>query len=212
MVGTTCPSIESAVLDAKIRDFYDHKMRPVGDWLARSGLNPDVISVTGIGLQVVVAVAILRGNLFLAGLVAILGGVADSLDGAVAKARGITSPFGALLDSTLDRLSDALLFAPLGWLYAFPPGGSGAGGSWVTALALVALVASFLVSYVKARAEGLGFSCNVGIVERAERLILVVAGLLFDVVPLMLAILAILSIITFLQRLLYVRAQIQSSV
>lgn len=199
------------MLDAKIRDFYDHKMRPVGDWLARSGLNPDVISMSGLGLQVVVAVAILRDDLLLAGLVAILAGVADSLDGAVAKARGITSPFGALLDSTLDRLSDALLFAPIAWLYAFPPGGSDIGGSWVAALALVALVASFLVSYVKARAEGLGLTCNVGIAERAERLILVVAGLLFDVVPLMLAILAVLSIITFLQRLLHVRAQINSA-
>lgn len=199
------------MLDAKIREFYDHKMRPVGDWLARSGLNPDVISVAGLALQVVVAVAILREDFLLAGLVAILAGVADSLDGAVAKARGITSPFGALLDSTLDRLSDALLFAPIAWLYAFPPGGSDAGGSWVTALALVALVASFLVSYVKARAEGLGLTCNVGIAERAERLILAVAGLLFDVVPLMLAILAVLSIITFLQRLLYVRAQIKSA-
>ena len=198
------------MLDAKIREFYDDKMRPVGDWLARSGLNPDVISVAGLGLQLVVAVAIVRHDFLLAGLVAILAGVADSLDGAVAKARGITSPFGALLDSTLDRLSDALLFAPIAWLYAFPPGGPGAGG-WVTALALVALVASFLVSYVKARAEGLGLTCNVGIAERAERLILVVAGLLFDVVPLMLAVLAVLSIITFLQRLLYVRAQIKSA-
>ncbi|MDQ3533437.1 MAG: CDP-alcohol phosphatidyltransferase family protein [Actinomycetota bacterium] len=199
------------MLDAKIREFYDDKMRPVGDWLARSGLNPDVISVAGLGLQLVVAVAIVRHDFLLAGLVAILAGVADSLDGAVAKARGITSPFGALLDSTLDRLSDALLFAPIAWLYAFSPGGPGAGGSWVTALALVALVASFLVSYVKARAEGLGLTCNVGIAERAERLILVVAGLLFDVVPLMLAVLAVLSVITFLQRLLHVRAQIKSA-
>jgi phosphatidylglycerophosphate synthase len=149
--------------------------------------------------------------LLLAGLVAILAGVADSLDGAVAKARGISSPFGALLDSTLDRISDALLFAPIAWLYAFPPGAPASGGSWVAALALIALVTSFLVSYVKARAEGLGLTCNVGIVERAERLILVVAGLLFDLVPLMLAILVVLSIITFLQRLFYVRAQIKSA-
>lgn len=199
------------MLDAKIRDFYDHKMKPVGDWLARSGLNPDAISVTGLALQVVVAVAILRDNLLLAGLVAIVAGLADSLDGAVAKARGITSPFGALLDSTLDRISDALLLAPIAWLYAFPPGAPDPDGSWVTALALIALVASFLVSYVKARAEGLGLTCNVGIIERAERLILVVTGLLLDLVPLMLAILVLLSIVTFLQRLFYVRAQIKSA-
>ncbi len=196
------------MFDAKIRAYYDARMRPVGDALGRSGVNPNAITLVGVGLQVVVATEIVRGELFVAGLLAIAAGLADSLDGAVAKARGAHNPFGALLDSTVDRLSDGLLFIPIAWFYGFSSGASASRSGWVAALALATLVASFLVSYVKARAEGLGYECNVGIAERAERLILVVAGLLLDLIPLMLTILAILSVVTLFQRVLHVRSQI----
>jgi CDP-diacylglycerol--glycerol-3-phosphate 3-phosphatidyltransferase len=197
------------VLDAKIRGYYDQVMKPVGGALARGGLHPNAITAAGVGLQTVVAVLILRDALVAAGLVAITAGVADSLDGAVAKASGGGSKFGALLDSTTDRTSDALFFLPLAWLYGVAPDPARDGQSWVAALALVTLVATFLVSYVKARAEGLGYECNVGIAERAERLILIVAGLLLGLVPPMLAILAALSIVTVVQRMLFVRQQIR---
>jgi CDP-diacylglycerol---glycerol-3-phosphate 3-phosphatidyltransferase len=196
------------MFDAKIRALYDAKMKPVGDALGRSGVNPNTITLIGVGLQLVVAVEILRGDLLFAGLLAIAAGLADSLDGAVAKAREEQSPFGALLDSTVDRLSDALLFLPIAWLYGFSSAEAATRSGWVAALALVTMVASFLVSYVKARAEGLGYDCNVGIAERAERLFLVVTGLLLDLVPVMLVILGALSVVTLLQRIFYVRSQI----
>ena len=81
------------------------------------------------------------------------------------------------------------------------------GQHWVAALAMVTVVASFLVSYVKARAEGLGYECNTGIAERAERLILMIVGLLLNLIPLVLSVRAALSVISFFQRLAYVRAQ-----
>ena len=86
------------------------------------------------------------------------------------------------------------------------------GQHWVAGLAMVTMVASFLVSYVKARAEGLGYDCNTGIAERAERLILMIVGLVLNLVPLVLSVLAALSIITFFQRLAFVRAQAPPSI
>jgi CDP-diacylglycerol--glycerol-3-phosphate 3-phosphatidyltransferase len=200
------------VLNQKIRGMWDDVMQPVGRGLARSGVRANAITVIGLLLQVVVAYLIVEGRLLAAGLVAILPAVGDALDGAVAKARGSQGNLGALLDSTADRVADALFFAPVAWLYGVSPDLARRDQQWVAALALVALVASFLVSYVKARAEGLGYDCNVGILERAERLILMILGLLLDLLPVALAVLAALSIVTVIQRLRHVRAQATSAV
>jgi CDP-diacylglycerol--glycerol-3-phosphate 3-phosphatidyltransferase len=195
------------VLDSKIRGLWDGLMRPVGQGLARTGVTPNTITLAGVALQTLVAYWIVQGRLLTAGLVAVAAAFSDTLDGAVAKARGVTSKFGALLDSTVDRLSDALFFLPVAWLYGVDPAPERAGQGWVAALALATLVASFLVSYVKARAEGLGYECNVGIAERAERLILMILGLLLDLIPLMLAILGVASVVTLIQRLVHVHTQ-----
>ena len=185
-------------------------MRPVGRWLARTPLSPDAVTLMGVLIQAGVAVLILQGRLLVAGLVAIVAGLADGFDGALAKAKGKTSRFGALLDSTTDRLADALYFLPIAWLYGVDPDVPGRESEVVAALALAALVSSFMVSYVKARAESLDFDCNVGIAERAERIIVIVLALIFDVVLLGVAALTVLSTITFLQRLIYVRGQIRN--
>jgi CDP-diacylglycerol--glycerol-3-phosphate 3-phosphatidyltransferase len=190
---------------------WDELMKPVGVLLRRTGISPNAITLTGLGVQAGAASLIIADRLLMAGLVATVAALADTLDGAVAKARGEVRQFGALLDSTADRLSDALFLAPVAWLYGFGPPPGRAGQQWVAALALATLVASFLVSYVKARAEGLGLECNTGIAERAERLILMIVALLLNIVPAMLVLLAILSIVTFIQRLMYVRAQIPAS-
>lgn len=182
-------------------------MRPIGASLSKTKVSPDAVTVTGVVFQAGAAYAIVHGRLFVAAAIAAVAGVADLLDGAIAKARGVTRRFGALLDSTTDRVSDALLFAAIAWLYGVSPDISVRDEPWVAAVALVALVGGFLVSYVKARAEGLGFECNVGIAERAERYILVVLGLALDVVPVMVVILAVLSVVTFVQRMIYVRRQ-----
>ncbi len=199
------------MLDQRIRDGWDTLMRPVGRALAHGRVDPNVVTLVGLAIQVLVAVAIIEGRLLVAGVIAIVAALADGLDGAVAKASGDTTKFGALLDSSVDRLSDALFFVPVAWLYGVSPHPQQAGQEWVAALALTALVASFLVSYVKARAQGLGYECSVGLVERAERLILMIVGLILSpLLPLILAVLATLSVVTFVQRLLHVRSQMKT--
>jgi CDP-diacylglycerol---glycerol-3-phosphate 3-phosphatidyltransferase len=199
--------MEFVLINAKLRRRWDRLMSPVGRSVARSGVSPDAITYLGVLLQVVVAALILQGRLLAAGLLAIAAALSDAFDGAVAKARGSPNKFGAFLDSTADRLSDALVFIPIAWLYGVNPDIAERNEPWVAAAALTTLVFSFLVSYTKARAESLGYECNVGIAERAERLIVVIAALILDLVPAGLVLLAILSGITFLQRMVHVRAQ-----
>lgn len=182
-------------------------MAPIGRGLGHAGISPNTVTIAGVLIQAGVAALILDGRLLAAGLAATAAAFADAFDGAVAKAQGRTSKFGAVLDSTTDRLSDALFFVPLAWLYGVSPDITSRDEPWVAALALVTLVAAFLVSYVKARAESLGFECDVGIAERAERLIITILGLIFDVVPIALAVLASLSAITLVQRLFHVSVQ-----
>lgn len=201
-----------AVLNAKVRKGWDKLMSPLGRALARSGLGANAVTAFGLLVQVGVAYLIIDGRLVLAGLIAIVAAFSDAVDGAVAKAAGSTSKWGALLDSTSDRVADALFFIPVAWLYGVSPGIEQADDRWIAALSLTALVVSYLVSYIKARAEGLGYDCNVGIMERAERLILVIVGLVFyAILPIVLGILTLLSLVTVAQRLIHVRAQARSA-
>jgi CDP-diacylglycerol---glycerol-3-phosphate 3-phosphatidyltransferase len=195
------------VINAKIRDRYDRVMRPIGRALARTPISPNAITVAGVGLQAVVTWQIVTGHILVAGLLGIASGFADAFDGAVAKAKNMTSKFGALLDSTTDRLADGMIFGAIAWLYGVSPDVPARDEPWVAALALGTLVVSFMVSYIKARAEALGFDCNVGLVERAERLVLINAALILDLVPPLLVVLFVLSVVTFFQRLVHVRAQ-----
>ncbi|MGH2828560.1 MAG: CDP-alcohol phosphatidyltransferase family protein, partial [Actinomycetota bacterium] len=168
------------MLNAKIRGAWDKGMRPVGGFIGRSGITPNQITIFGVLVQGVASYLIVADRLVAAGLVLVVAALLDTVDGALAKARGLTSRFGALLDSTMDRLSDALVFLPIAWLYLAEPSSERADMEWVAALALSTLVLSFLVSYTKARAEGLGFECNVGLIERAERLIVMILALVFN--------------------------------
>jgi len=195
------------VINAQLRQVWDRVVRPVGRGFARSGLTPNQITYLGVGVQIGVAVLILEGRILAAGLAGILAAVSDVLDGAVAKARGEPSRYGAFLDSTTDRLSDALYYVPLAWLYGVDPDIVERDEPWVAAVALAALVMTFLVSYAKARAESLGYECNVGIAERAERLIILILALLFNVVPPALVLLLVLALITFVQRMVHVHKQ-----
>lgn len=195
------------MLNSRIRGAWDQFVRPVGRAVAKSGLRPNAITAVGLAIQGVVAYLIVEGALLAAGLVAIAAGVADLLDGAVAKARGLESRFGALLDSTTDRLADTLFFVPIAWLYGVEPDVAAHDEPWVAAVALAALVFSFLVSYVKARAESLGFECNVGFAERFERLLVMIVGLVFGIVPVAVVVLALVTFGTFVQRMVHVYQQ-----
>ncbi len=145
---------------------------PVVARLAKAGITPDMVTVTGtVGAVLGAVVLIATGHLFWGAFMVTVFVLLDMLDGALARARGGGSVFGAVLDSVGDRAADAAVFGALVWWY------SGAGNNrLIVLLALICLVLGVLTSYIKARAEGVGLSCDVGIVERTERLILVLVG------------------------------------
>ena len=193
-----------------IRPVLERVLTPVGHAVARIGLSPNAITVVGtLGVAAGALVLFPRGEFFWGTMVITAVVLFDMLDGAVARVTGKISTFGAFLDSTMDRVADAAIFAGLMiGLYR-------ADQDVLAGVALYCLVAGVVVSYAKARAEGLGYTCNVGIAERAERLIvaLVAAGLDGLGVPYVLAValwaLAGLSTITVGQRFatVYVQAR-----
>jgi CDP-diacylglycerol--glycerol-3-phosphate 3-phosphatidyltransferase len=144
---------------------------PLGRSLAHAGVSPDMVTVAGtIGATVSALVFYPRG-IFFVGTLFIWGFVMfDMVDGAVARAGGLSSRFGAVLDSSCDRVADAAVFATLAWWFARHDQPA------LLAASLLCLVLGSLTSYIKARAEGAGFTCNVGIAERTERLIIVLVG------------------------------------
>ena len=201
------------MLDSKIRGVWDVAMRPVGRALALTRLSPNAITVLGLFIHAGVAVLIVRGEFVTAGLLLIGAALFDTFDGAVAKARGMVTPFGGFLDSTVDRLADALILIAIAWRFTEAAGPDERQYRWVAIAALVALVSGFLVSYVRARAEALGFECKVGLAERAERVIILILGLVFTyVLPLAVGLLAVLASVTVLQRIWHVRRQAERAV
>ncbi|KQC39167.1 MULTISPECIES: phosphatidylinositol phosphate synthase [unclassified Frankia] len=163
------------MLASKARPQIQKVLDPVSQWAARSSVSPDVVTIIGtIGVAGAALGFFTRGVFFLGTIVITLFVFSDLIDGVIARARGISSKWGAFLDSTSDRVGDSAIFGSLVVWYA----GDGDSLPLVVA-ALVCLVAGSITSYVKARAEGLGFTCNVGFAERGERLLilLVAAGL-----------------------------------
>ena len=181
--------------------------------LIESRLTPNAISMMGLLGNLAAAVLVWQGYYFLGGLAFIVGSVMDTLDGRYARVSGKGTLFGAFLDSTLDRMGDAAIFGGLVLYYAGP-----GNNRWMAGLALACLILGSVVSYAKARAEGLGYTADVGIAERADRLVAVllaafVADLLGSTLLLgiVLGLLAVASFITVLQRMLTVRRQALSS-
>jgi CDP-diacylglycerol--glycerol-3-phosphate 3-phosphatidyltransferase len=195
------------MLNLFARVHTDRVTGPIARWLVARGVAPDAVTVIGTLGTVAAAVWFLpRGELFTATVVITFFVLLDLVDGAMARARGRSTAFGAVLDSTGDRLADGALFAALTW-WAL-----GAGEQRLVGVAaLVCLVAGQLVSYVKARAEGAGLSADGGLVERAERLIIALVGTGLEGlgVPYALAValwlLAAASLWTFGQRVVQVR-------
>jgi CDP-diacylglycerol--glycerol-3-phosphate 3-phosphatidyltransferase len=169
--------------------------------LVKTGLSPNHLTVLGLVLSLVVAWILSTGSFLLGGLLVLFSGAFDFLDGALARAKGSSTQFGAFLDSTFDRLAEAALFLGLLAYYANP------GSYQQTILVGAALVGSMTTSYVRARAEGLGLKCDVGVFTRPERIIVLSIGLIFNQMLVVLWILAVLSNVIAWQRLFYVRQQ-----
>jgi len=202
--------------------------RPAGRFLAARRVSPDHLTILGVCLSLLAALLLGRGSFFAAGLVLLLAGLCDILDGDVARERGLVSPFGAFLDSTLDRVSEGALYIGLAyfyftrsqtatvWMRGMFEGSAewgDADGPTLGVLALSTLILSFLVSYTRARAEGLGLECKVGVMERPERLLALGAGALLGhrFMPGVLGVLFILTLVTVLQRVYHVRKLTQAN-
>ncbi len=188
-------------------------LTPIARALLALGISPDVITLIGtIGVSATALAFYPRGEFLIGTLVIVVFVFSDTLDGTMARLSGRSSVWGAFLDSTMDRIADACIFAALVWW--FLTGGDDAVLAGVT---LVCLIGGMVVSYAKARAEGLGMTANVGIAERSERLVavLVVTGLDGLGVPYVQAwglwILAVATVITVLQRMLEVRRQTRAT-
>ena len=195
------------MLDGNLRTAVDRALIPIGRVLQRIGITADVVTVIGIAMSGAAAVAIGRGNLLLGFILLILTGIPDALDGAVAKAAGTSSKRGAFFDSVSDRLTDALLFGGLTWHYASTRPGH------LMMLPVAVMASAQIISYQRAKAELLGYEAKGGVMERAERFIVLALGLLLSVIIgddallVVLWIMLALTLVTAIQRFIKVWIQ-----
>ena len=190
---------------SKLRDVATRLSRPIGDLFIRAGVSPNAITTLGFLVTCAAGALFFAGWLQLAGALVLLGGAFDILDGYVARTNGAVTAFGSFFDSTLDRLSEVVVTLGVLSLYIGPAPRLGpAAMVYVVALSMAG---SLLVSYTRARAEGLGLDCRVGLMQRAERVILLGgAALLFGswkgglVMSLVMLVMALLTNLTALYR------------
>ena len=203
------------------RERYFKVVGPVADVFARAGIHPNILSIAGLLLSMAAGLIYGHGSFFWAAWVVVLAGICDTLDGSIARQTNKKSDFGAFFDSTLDRYSDMFLFIGLAYYFA---GGRpflmtlGAGEApevspWTVTAIIFAVAGSFMVSYTRARAEGLGMECKAGMMQRPERITLLVIGSLLGAVPvigvlllkLVLLALAISTNLTAAYRILFIK-------
>jgi len=175
---------------------------PVVRILSKSGITPNALTFINLALNVVAAYVIATGHFLLGGVLVLVAGLFDLLDGALARFTKQTTRFGAILDSVADRISEAAILC--GLLIWYIPQEE---ASLEIVLIFVVLIGSFLVSYIRARAEGLGWQCQVGLFTRAERVIVLAIGLLINQIFIALCVLVIFVFITVVQRLVYLWKQ-----
>ncbi|HWJ60371.1 MAG TPA: CDP-alcohol phosphatidyltransferase family protein [Acidimicrobiales bacterium] len=195
------------MFDGRFRAEAERTLKPVGAQIKRTGIRADHLTLLGIAMAAAAAVAIGAGALRAGLLLLVLTALPDVLDGAVAKASGTASPRGAFFDSVADRFTDALLLLGVAWYLADTQPGR------LALLPMAVLGASMLISYERAKAEALGYNAKGGLMERAERMIALGFGLLFDslLVPILWVMLA-LTLVTAGQRFIKVWKQASAEV
>jgi CDP-diacylglycerol---glycerol-3-phosphate 3-phosphatidyltransferase len=179
---------------------------PLGGFFNRLGLTPNMMTMLGLLGNTIGAYYLARGELMTGGILVVVMTPIDALDGTMARLRGESSDFGAFVDSVSDRYSELIIYG--GLLYHFLTVGDRLGGI----LVFVAAVGSVLVSYVKARAEGLGYGAKVGILTRVERYLVLAPALVFNQLYIGLGIIAVFANITAIQRIWFVRNQFRAKI
>ena len=199
------------MFQAIVRKWSIYALQPIARWIASIGISANAITIMGLIIGIGAGICIALGHLKLAGVLILIGGSFDMFDGAVARASNKNSPFGALLDSVVDRYSEGIIFLGLA-IYCYQE-------KMIYGLILtcLGLISAFLVSYARARAEGLQLDCKVGLMQRPERVLLLTVGVLFrnvliinvSILILALWILVILSHITVFQRVIFALKKFQ---
>lgn len=185
------------MLDGRFRGQIETWVRPIGMSVKRAGIPADAITAVGLAMSVACAIAVGAGALRLGVILLALTGIPDTLDGAVAKASGTSSQRGAFFDSVSDRVTDALLFGGVAWYLASQTDMS----RYLPVLAFAAFGTAVLPSYIRAKADALGLDARGGLVERAERFVILGFGLLFDrFLVASLVLLVVLNLATSVQR------------
>jgi CDP-diacylglycerol--glycerol-3-phosphate 3-phosphatidyltransferase len=182
-----------------------NRLELLRDRLIASRLTPNQISMAGFTLNVVAAVLVWQHEFFIGGVVFIVGSICDTLDGGYSRMSGKGTPFGAFLDSTLDRIVEGIVLTAVATTFTEQR------DELAVAAVVVAVMSSLVVSYTRARAEALGVECKVGIADRLVRVIILSAGLVFADLGLLepsVYVLAALSTITVVQRILHVKRQL----
>ena len=180
--------------------------------LDQANVTPDALTISGVALCIAGAVTVFFeyagwGFYWIGAALFVVGSILDILDGALARSRGTGSPFGAFLDSTVDRVGEGFMIAAIGLVFMRH------GQMWALALAFAAMAGSFLVSYTRARAEALSLKGDVGLGSRAERVVVITTGLVLApfhdlILPSTIALLAATAWVTVIQRILFVRRQL----
>lgn len=184
-----------------LRVLFSDLLTWAGTLLNKWGVHPNMLTLTGVLGTALGAVLVGLGKLPLGGFVILLMGPIDALDGAVARVRGEPEDFGAFVDSVSDRYIEFFIYAGLLWYYL------GQGNNYAVLLILFAFAGSVLVSYIRARAQSLGFEAKVGILTRVERFLVIGPSILFKVPMVGIVIVAVFANITALQRILHVRRE-----
>ena len=180
----------------------------------RLGLTPNMITLVGFGICAGAAVLVGAGYIWVGGIVFLAGGILDLFDGALARLTDQATPFGALLDSVMDRLGEAVLFLGIA-IYVLREDFSEDRTLLAIVAVVLALITSQMVSYLRARGESLGIDTRAGLMTRPERVVLLSAGLMAGIASLrplevILTVIAAISFITLLQRLLHVRSRVDN--
>ena len=201
LVAGPAPTMEQ--LRRVILGWLEIALAPVAKGIFCLGVSPNQVSVCGFVLNVVTAWLIASDHLVAAGVLYLIAGTLDMLDGILTRLAGKATRFGAFLDSTIDRVSEGVVFAAIGYRFALE------GAAINSAVVVLALLGSFLVSYTRSKAEGLSVECKVGIGTRAERVVLVAVGLIAGLLTQVIYLIAFLTAITIVQRVLLVRQELR---
>jgi len=186
-------------INAYARAVTDRVVVPIAKGMVRVGVTPNWLTLFGLVASLVGVGLALAVDPLLGAVVMAVGAIADALDGSVARLRGSSGPFGAFYDSVTDRISDAAIFGAAAWLVRDDP--------LLFGVAIVALGAAQLTSYVRAKAESLGWDATVGVIERPERMLLMITAIGLGFVPVALWILAVGGLVTVAQRCVVVFRQ-----